>query len=150
MSCWGRGACREGGSRWGANVPPAGPVILVVEDEAAIREMLQALLEQEGYTVETAADGASGLARIEAGGLDLVILDLMLPELDGLELCRRVRARAGKSYLPILMLTALDTEPQLITGFDAGADDYVGKPFPAEVLLARVRRLLRRRSSGER
>ena len=131
-------------------MPPTGPVILVIEDEPPVRDMLRTLLELEGYTVEIAADGAAGLARIEAGGIDLVLLDVMLPELDGLELCRQVRAHQGEGYLPILMLTALATEPQLLEGFAAGADDYVTKPFSAGVLLARVRRLLRKRSSGGR
>ena len=116
----------------------APPVVLVVEDDLSIAEVLQATLETSGYTVECASDGAAGLARIEAGGVDLVLLDLLLPELDGLELCRRVRARDSEVYLPIIMLTALRGEEQRHAGFTAGADDYVSKPFNSQDVLDRV------------
>ncbi|HZR98743.1 MAG TPA: response regulator [Chloroflexota bacterium] len=121
------------------------PVVLVVEDDEGIAELLQMLLEGAGYRTERAADGASGLARVQAGGLDLVLLDLMLPGLDGLELCRRVRAQNQDVFLPIIMMTALVTEQQRLDGFAAGADDYVLKPFSPDELLARVQVWLRAR-----
>ena len=114
------------------------PVILVVEDEPATREMLQELLEEEGYAVETAVAGAAGLARLEAGGIDLVLLDLQLPDMHGLELCRQVRARQGAVSPPIIMLTSLESEQERHAGFAAGADDYVVKPFRIVDLLDRV------------
>ena len=123
----------------------ARPIVLVVDDDPAICVFLRRLLEQAGYTVETAADGAAGLARVEAGGIDLVLLDLMLPEMDGFELCRRVRADDGQLYVPIIMLTGLVDEAQRRTGFAAGADDYVTKPFSADELLDRVQVWLRSR-----
>ena len=113
-------------------------VILVIEDDPGIREVLRELLGHKGYTVETASDGDEGLARLRQGGVDLVLLDLMLPDVDGLELCRRVRARGGEVYVPIIMLTALSGAAQRHEGFSAGADDYVLKPFSAEDLLDRV------------
>jgi DNA-binding response OmpR family regulator len=121
------------------------PVVLVVEDDQTIAELLHSLLEGAGYTTERAADGTRGLARIQAGGVDLVLLDLMLPGLDGLELCRRVRAHSRDPYLPIIMITALVAEQQRLDGFAAGADDYVLKPFSIEELLARVQVWLRAR-----
>jgi DNA-binding response OmpR family regulator len=124
---------------------PALPVLLVVEDDADTREVLLMLLEETGYRLESAPDGASGLARIEAGGIDLVLLDRMLPEIDGLELCRRVRARTDDPYLPILMLTALSDDQERHAGFAAGADDYVTKPFNADDLLDRVQVWIRTR-----
>ena len=130
-------------------MPPPAPVLLVIEDDPGIRDFLQLLLEGEGYTVETAADGRTGLARIAVGGIDLVLLDLMLPKLDGFEVCRRVRAQVGDSQLPILLLTALDSEEEQVAGFDAGADGYVTKPFRTEEVLIRVERLLRRPTGGE-
>jgi len=117
---------------------PAAAVVLVVDDDRVTSALLQALLEEAGYVVEHAADGASGLARIAAGGIDLVLLDLVLPEVDGLELCQQVRAREGDTYVPILMLTALASDAQRRAGFAAGADDFVSKPFEVEDLLARV------------
>jgi DNA-binding response OmpR family regulator len=113
-------------------------VILVIEDDPGIRDVLQELLGNKGYTVETASDGDEGLARLRQGGVDLVLLDLMLPDVDGLELCRRVRARGGEVYVPIIMLTALSGAAERHEGFSAGADDYVLKPFSAEDLLDRV------------
>jgi DNA-binding response OmpR family regulator len=110
-----------------------------------MREVLQMLLGDRGYQIETAADGPSALARIEAGGLDLVLLDRMMPGLDGLEVCRRVRAQADDVYLPVLMLTALAGEKERHAGFAAGADDYVTKPFNADELLDRVDVWLRTR-----
>jgi signal transduction histidine kinase len=122
-----------------------GPVILLVEDEPSAAEVVQLMLEGVGYTVEVADDGDSGLARIEAGDVELVILDVMLPGLDGLELCRRVRAAEGEVYLPIIMLTARASEKQRQEGFHAGADDYVTKPVDYNELLARVQVWVRTR-----
>jgi DNA-binding response OmpR family regulator len=110
-------------------------VVLVVEDDEAISELLRVLLEQAGHVVMTAADGTVGLSLIEAGDVDVVVLDLMLPETDGLEVCRRTRALDQPVYLPIIMLTALADQTQRHAGFRAGADDYVTKPFnPADIV----------------
>src|SRR5262245_42406750 len=114
------------------------PEILVVDDEPGLHPVVQLMLESAGYAVCSAQDGAAGLARIEAGGIDLVLLDIMMPGMSGLELCRRVRARPAEVYLPIIMLTALDTEAQRHDGFATGADDYVIKPFRHADLLDRV------------
>ncbi len=122
------------------HAPPAGdpPVVLVVEDDETLRELIADLLVGAGYTPRGAADGAEALAAIEAGGVDLVLLDRNIPEVDGVEVCRRVRAAGGEDYLPIIMLTALTTRPDRHEGFAAGADDYVGKPFDMAELLDRV------------
>jgi two-component system response regulator MprA len=118
--------------------------ILVVDDDAAVRESLGRALRLEGYDVELASDGAEALERLQANGddPDLVVLDVLMPNIDGLEVCRRLR-RAG-SRLPVLMLTARDEVTDRVAGLDAGADDYVVKPFALAELLARVRALLRR------
>jgi two-component system, OmpR family, response regulator MprA len=121
--------------------------ILVVDDERAVRESLRRALELEGYEIELAADGREALERLEAGSQpDALILDVLMPGVDGLEVSRRLR-RAG-SRLPILMLTARDAVENRVAGLDAGADDYVTKPFALEELLARIRALLRRSSDG--
>ncbi len=116
--------------------------ILVVEDDAQILRVLQLELTHEGYEVDTARDGLAGLERALKEP-DLVILDLMLPKLDGTEVCARIRA---KSRVPIIMLTAKDRIPDRVAGLDAGADDYVTKPFSIDELLARVRARLRDRN----
>jgi two-component system, OmpR family, response regulator MprA len=117
--------------------------ILVVDDERAVRESLRRALELEGYEIELAVDGVEALAALENGdGPDAMILDVLMPGLDGLEVCRRLR-RTG-SRLPVLMLTARVEVENRVAGLDAGADDYVTKPFALEELLARVRALLRR------
>jgi two-component system response regulator MprA len=115
--------------------------ILVIEDEDRILQFLRRGLTYEGYRVDTAADGPTGLALARESPPDLVILDWMLPGLDGLEVCRRLRA-AGD--VPILMLTAKEAVPDRVQGLDAGADDYLVKPFEFDELLARLRALLRR------
>ena len=115
--------------------------ILVIEDEERIRNFLQRGLTFEGYRVDTAADGEAGLDIARDNPPDLVLLDLMLPGLDGIEVCRRLRAA---SDLPILMLTAKESVEDRVTGLDAGADDYLVKPFAFDELMARVRALLRR------
>lgn len=114
----------------------------MVEDEAPIASVVKRGLERAGYQVELADNGLNGWERAREGGYSLILLDLMLPELDGLELCRRLRARRDRT--PILMLTARDAVPERVKGLEAGADDYLPKPFAFEELLARVRALLRR------
>lgn len=116
--------------------------ILLVEDEPAIAEPLGYLLQREGYEVAIAADGGDALARFGRGGVDLVLLDLMLPVLPGTEVAKRIRA---VSDVPIIMLTAKDTEIDIVVGLELGADDYVTKPYSSRELLARIRAVLRRR-----
>jgi two-component system response regulator MprA len=115
--------------------------ILIIEDDEGILQVLQRGLSYEGYSVETALDGRDGLVRARVRPPSLVILDWMLPGLDGLEVCQRLRS-AGN--VPILMLTAKDTVADRVEGLDAGADDYLVKPFEFDELLARIRALLRR------
>ena len=124
--------------------------IMIADDEAAIRESLERVLQVEGYDVSTVANGLAVLDGVDGAGgdpLDLLILDVMMPRLGGLETCRRLRA-AGRD-LPVLMLTARDQVSDRVAGLDAGADDYLPKPFATEELLARVRALLRRRTPGD-
>ena len=116
--------------------------ILVVDDEASIRELLTFNLKKNGYEVTAAADGREALAK--AAGMDLVLLDIMLPEVDGLEVCRRLKADPQTSGIPIIMLTAKAEEIDRVLGLELGADDYVVKPFSMRELLARVRAVLRR------
>jgi DNA-binding response OmpR family regulator len=118
-------------------------MILLVEDHHDIAAMIGDHLEQSGYEVDYAADGLTGLHLAVTGSLDAIILDLMLPGMDGLELCRKVREDASKDT-PILMLTARDTLEDKVAGLDAGADDYLVKPFEMEELDARLRAMLRR------
>ena len=119
--------------------------ILVVEDEEDIRELLKYNLEKEGYQVFAAATGEEGLRAVRDRRPDLILLDLMLPGLDGLEVCRRIRGEAQTQPLPIIMLTAKGEEADIVTGLELGADDYIVKPFSPRVLLARLRAALRRR-----
>ena len=122
--------------------------ILVVDDERAVRDSLRRALELEGYEIELAADGNEALARLESPDEpDAVILDVLMPGVDGLEVCRRMRS-AGNT-LPVLMLTARTEVEDRVAGLDAGADDYVTKPFALEELLARLRALLRRTIGGD-
>src|SRR5213592_751129 len=122
--------------------------ILVVDDERAVRDSLRRALELEGYQIELAGDGREALYRLDSDVQpDAVILDVLMPGIDGLEVCRRLRA-AGNS-IPVLMLTARDEVENRVAGLDAGADDYVTKPFALEELLARVRALLRRTTDGD-
>jgi two-component system response regulator RegX3 len=118
--------------------------ILVVEDEPTLRETLAEALEAEGYQVVQAGDGRTALARFRAGHADLVLLDLMLPELSGLEVARQIRT---ESSVPIVMLTARDAEVDKVVGLELGADDYVTKPFSLRELAARIRAVLRRGES---
>ncbi|MCF6475953.1 response regulator transcription factor [Nonomuraea sp. MG754425] len=116
--------------------------LLVVDDEPALREALQSSLEFEGYKVVTANDGHQALDSLAADAYDAVLLDVMMPRLDGLTACRRLRASGN--HVPVLMLTARDAVGDRVSGLDAGADDYLVKPFELDELLARVRALLRR------
>lgn len=124
------------------SVAPTPGRILVADDDRAIRESLGRLLELEGHDVTAVADGATALDVIRAVDLDLVVLDLMMPSIDGLTVCRVLRADGDR--IPVLMLTARTETSDRVAGLDAGADDYLPKPFDPEELLARVRALLRR------
>ena len=116
--------------------------ILVVDDDRAVREALERALGLEGYDVELAADGAEALAAVERREPDAIVLDVLMPQMDGFEGCRLLRR--AQHRVPILMLTVRDELGDRVEGLDAGADDYLGKPFELEELLARVRALLRR------
>ncbi|MGD8498924.1 MAG: response regulator transcription factor [Chromatiales bacterium] len=118
--------------------------LLLVEDHQDIAEMIYGFLERRGYSVDYAGDGVTGLHLAVANDYDLIVLDLMLPGMDGIDLCRKLRSEARKST-PLLMLTARDTLQDKVAGLDAGADDYLIKPFAIQELEARVRALLRRR-----
>ena len=124
----------------------AGEHILIVEDEADISELLEYNLERQDYDPQSVATGEEGLVQAREGQPDLVILDLMLPGLSGLEVCRRLKGDPETREIPVIMLTAKGEEEDVIAGFEAGADDYVTKPFRPKVLLARVRAVLRRRA----
>jgi two-component system response regulator RegX3 len=119
--------------------------ILIVEDEPSFSEALEFLLGKEGFAVVTAENGSDAIKKFEQGGIDLVLLDLMIPEVSGTEVCRQIRA---KSKVPIIMLTAKDSEVDKVVGLEIGADDYVTKPYSARELVARIRAVLRR-DSGE-
>ena len=116
--------------------------ILIVEDESSLSEPLAYLLEREGYETTIAADGNVAVAEFDRNGADLVLLDLMLPGMSGTEVCREIRTR---SSVPIIMLTAKDSEVDIVVGLELGADDYVTKPYSTRELLARIRAVLRRR-----
>ena len=120
--------------------------ILIVEDEANIARFLELELKHEGYEVEKAPDGRLGLQKALEGNVDLILLDIMLPGLSGIEVCRRVRM---ESRVPIIMLTAKDDVTDKVAGLDMGADDYMTKPFAIEELLARIRVALNRKMSSE-
>ncbi len=115
--------------------------ILVVEDESSFSEALEFLLGKEGFSVITAATGTEALKKFDQGGIDLILLDLMIPEVSGTEVCRQIRS---KSKVPIIMLTAKDSEVDKVVGLEIGADDYVTKPYSARELVARINAVLRR------
>jgi DNA-binding response OmpR family regulator len=117
--------------------------VLLIDDDARLAELLVEYLEQAGATVTVALDGARGLVELERAPFDVVLLDLMLPGMDGLEVCRRIRQRGN---VPIVMLTAKGDETDRVVGLELGADDYVAKPFSPRELLARIRAVLRRAS----
>lgn len=118
-----------------------GERILIIEDEDKIARVLSLELEHEGYETDAVSDGRSGLEKIEGASWDLILLDIMLPGLSGIEVLRRMRAR--KNWTPVILLTAKDAVPDKVTGLDLGANDYVTKPFDIEELLARIRACLR-------
>jgi two-component system response regulator RegX3 len=120
--------------------------ILVVEDEETLAEAISFLLSKEGFEVEIAEDGPAAIAAFEKNGADLILLDLMLPGLSGTEVCRQIRA---KSSVPIIMLTAKDSEIDKVVGLEIGADDYVTKPYSSRELIARIRAVLRRGETGD-
>jgi DNA-binding response OmpR family regulator len=118
--------------------------LLVVEDEAAIRELLRLHLSLAGFGIEEIADGTTALERARTDKFDLIVLDVMLPGLDGITLCRAIRSQGVNTPTPILMLTARDTESDKVLGLESGADDYLTKPFGIREMLARVSAILRR------
>lgn len=120
--------------------------ILIVEDERSLSEPLAYLLEREGYETKVADDGLAAVAEFDRNGADLILLDLMLPGLSGTEVCREIRSRSG---VPIIMLTAKDSEVDIVVGLELGADDYVTKPYKSRELLARIRAVLRRRTEDD-
>lgn len=120
--------------------------ILLIEDSAAISQPLSFLLRREGYTVDVVDDGAQAVPTFEQTSPDLILLDLMLPNVPGIEICRQVRAQ---SSVPILMLTAKNSETDIVVGLEAGADDYVTKPYSSGELMARIRAALRRQRRGK-
>jgi two-component system OmpR family response regulator len=117
------------------------PTVLIADDEAHIRDVVQYALEREGYRVVTAADGAEALARVRGGGIDLVVLDILMPELDGLAVCRRLREEHA---VPIIFLSSRAEEVDRVLGLELGGDDYVVKPFSPRELATRVKTVLRR------
>ena len=123
------------------------PLVLVVEDEAALATMLRYNLEKQGYRVEEATDGQEALTRIAEAQPDLVLLDWMLPQMSGLEVCRQIRRRSATRDLPVIMVTARTDDQDAVRGLNTGADDYIAKPFSMDALLARIRALLRRSNS---
>src|SRR5262245_51668534 len=120
------------------------PLILVVEDEPPLQKLLAYNLEAAGFAVAQAFDGEEAMTLIEERMPDLLLLDWMLPELSGLEICRRLRRRADTAHLPIIMLTARGEESDRLRGLDTGADDFISKPFSPAELIARIRAVLRR------
>lgn len=120
------------------------PSILIVEDEPDIRELLEYTLSREGYQVFVAADGLVGLSEARRRAPDLLLLDLMLPGLDGLEVCRRLKQDSSTRSIPIVMVTAKGDETDIVLGLSLGADDYVSKPFSTKELIARIAAVLRR------
>jgi two-component system response regulator RegX3 len=120
--------------------------LLVVEDEASFADALGYMLEKEGFAVSHASTGPDALVLFDRGGIDLVLLDLMLPGLPGTEVCRTIRQH---STVPIIMLTARDSETDKVVGLELGADDYVTKPYSARELIARIRAVLRRHGNGQ-
>lgn len=123
--------------------------ILVIEDEEDIQELLKFNLAKEGYQVLLAGTGEAGLQQAMTHLPDLILLDLMLPKIDGLEVCKRIRAHPKASVIPIIMLTAKGEESDVVTGLEVGADDYIVKPFSPKVVIARIRNLLRRRDKSD-
>jgi len=124
-------------------------LIVVIEDEDDIRELIRYNLEKDGYRVLGARSGEEGLALVRSALPNLVMLDLMLPGIDGLQVCREIKADERLKAIPIVMVTARGEEPDVVSGLELGADDYVSKPFSPKVLVARVKTALRRRRDGQ-
>ena len=118
--------------------------VLIVEDERDLLELLKYNLDREGYEVDTAVSGEEGLKKVRADPPDLVLLDLMLPGMDGLEVCRGLKGRPETAGIPVIMLTARGEESDIVAGLELGADDYITKPFSPKILMARLRAVLRR------
>ncbi|MEZ5170959.1 MAG: response regulator transcription factor [Acidimicrobiia bacterium] len=123
----------------------AGPVVLVVDDEQSYRDALSVGLEREGFSVDVASDGREALDRYERNPPDLILLDVMLPEMSGIDVCREIRSH---SQVPIIMVTARSAEIDAVVGLEVGADDYVAKPYRLRELVARIRAALRRRAGA--
>src|SRR3954454_11223538 len=142
--------CAAVNATWtnGEKTVTGAPRVLVVEDEPNIRELVCLHLGLEGYACEGVADGKAALARVEAEPFDLLVLDVMLPGLDGVSLCRAVRRGSVNRDVPILMLTARNQESDKVIGLESAADDYLTKPFGVRELVARARALLRRPRKG--
>lgn len=119
--------------------------ILIVEDEEDVLELVKYNLEKNGYLTESAMTGREALSKVKSGVPDLMLLDLMLPEIDGLEVCRLVKGDTETAAIPVIMLTAKGTEADIVAGLEMGADDYITKPFSPRVLLARVKAVIRRK-----
>ena len=122
--------------------------ILIVEDDPDIQELTRYNMDREGYDIVQAGTGDDGLACVRERNFDLILLDLMLPGIDGLEVCRRIRSQEETKNTPIIMITAKGEESDIVSGLEVGADDYVTKPFSPRVLIARVRAILRRGKNG--
>ena len=125
----------------------AGKKILIVEDEEDVMELIRYNLAKEGFNCDAAYNGQEALKKTQAMLPDLVLLDLMLPEVDGLEVCKRLKSSPQTEHIPIVMVTAKSDEADIITGLELGADDYITKPFSPKVLVARVRAVLRRKTT---
>src|SRR5688572_20537599 len=128
--------------------PKAARRALIVEDEASIREIVRLHLSLAGYETEEVADGHAALQRLRTDRFDLVVLDVMLPGVDGITVCRALRSGGPNQRAGVLMLTARDTEPEKVLGLESGADDYLTKPFGVREFMARVTAVLRRASGG--
>lgn len=122
--------------------------ILIVEDEPDILALLTFNLEAQGYQVLTATDGKEGYHKASTGNIDLLLLDLMLPKMHGIHVCQKLRSQPQTLKLPIIMLSALGDEEDIVKGLDTGADDYISKPFQVKILLARIRRLLKSKAKS--
>jgi len=125
----------------------AGKEILIVEDDEDVMELIRYNLAKEGFNCDTAYNGQEALKKAQGKLPDLVLLDLMLPEVDGLEVCKRLKSSPQTEHIPIVMVTAKSDEADIITGLELGADDYITKPFSPKVLVARVRAVLRRKTT---
>lgn len=124
-------------------------LIVVIEDEEDIRELIRYNLEKDGFRVVSAHSGEEGLRLVRSTIPDLAVIDLMLPGIDGLQVCRELKADPGLRAIPLVIVTARGDEPDVVSGLEIGADDYISKPFSPKVLLARVKTVLRRRKTGE-